>query len=391
MGLFRRRDDAGPESRAITSLAWWGTGADASPLSVGTYTAETALALSAVRACVRFKAAILSQLPFDSYRQRAGGSEVVTPSPLLVARPSGVVARSVWLSQLSASLDLWGNAYGAVVSRDKFGYPTGVEWLNPETVYCHEPVPGGRATYLVSGVEVPAGDIVHLAENVPPGSVKGRAPLERDGLVDLNRKAQEFGRNWFTNGAIPSMVLQVDRDIDEKKSREIKQGWISAMGRRREPAVVGKGITVTPLQVAANESQFLDTIRHVQVDICMSFGLLPEQIGIATTGQNVTYANREQRWSDTLVSTINPRLVLVQEVFTDLLPRPQYVRFNTGALLRSDLKTRYESYAIAREIGLQSQNEQRALEDLPPVDGGDDYSPLRKQATAPTEVPNAQP
>jgi HK97 family phage portal protein len=388
MGLFRRGE---PEQRAITSMSWWGTGAD-TPLST-TYSAELAMSLSAVRACVRFKSAILSQLPFDSYRQRGGGSELVTPSPLLIARPSGVVARTVWLSQLSASLDLWGNAYGAIVARDGAGYPTQVEWLPPDSVQVLEPVMGARPSFIVAGVPRDYGDVLHLAENVPPGSAKGRAPLERDGLVDLNRKAQEFGRNWFNNGAIPSMVLEVDRVIDDKVAAEIKQGWISKVGRHREPAVIGKGIQAKPLAVAANESQFLETIRHVQVDICMSFGLLPESIGIATSGQNVTYANREQRWQDVLVSTINPRLVLVQEILTAIVPRPQYVRFNTAALLRSDVKTRYEAYEIARRIGLESQNEQRAHEDLPPVPGGDDYTPLGKPtAPAPQEVPpNAEP
>lgn len=383
MGLFRSRP---VEQRAITSMQYWGAGVDDTSTH---YSADAAWALSAVRACVRFKAAILSQLPFDSYRQQAGGSTMVTPSPLLVARPSGVVARSVWLQQLSVSLDLWGNAYGAIIQRDGNGYPTQVEWLSPDAITVVETVMGGRPQVLVNGRPVPPEDILHIAENVAPGSVTGRAPLERDGLVDLNRRAQEFGRAWFANGAVPSMVLEVDAVIDEAKANEISDAWMQKVGRRRKPAVIGRGITAKPIQVAANESQFLDTIRHVQVDICMSFGILPESIGLATSGQNVTYANREQRWQDVLVGTINPRLVLIQEILTANLPRPQYVRFNTGALLRSDLKTRYDSYAVARDIGLLSQNETRALEDLPPVAGGDDWTPLKagSPSTAPAPAP----
>jgi len=376
MGLFRRSE---PEQRALTSMQYWGAGLD-NPSST-TYSAELAWSLSAVRGCVRFKSAILSQLPFDSYRSRGAGSEMVTPSPLLIARPSGVVARTVWLSQLSASLDLWGNAYGAVIARDGAGYPTQVEWLPPDSVQCVEAAMGARPRFMVNGVERSYEDVLHFAENVPPGSVKGRAPLERDGLVQLNKAAQDFGRNWFTNGAIPSMVLEVDRVIDEKVAAEIKQGWISKVGRHREPAVIGKGITAKPLAVAANESQFLETIRHVQVDICMSYGLLPEMIGIAVSGTAVTYANREQRWMDTLVSTINPRLVLVQEILTASVPRPQFVRFNTGALLRSDLITRYQSYEIASRVGLLTTEEMRSYEDLgPKPDAGDTAADSRSLA-----------
>ena len=52
-----------------------------------------------------------------------------------------------------------------------------------------------------------------------------------------------------------------------------------------------------------------------------------------------------------------------------LLPRGQYVKFNTGALLRTDLKTRYESYALAL-AGPQpwlTVDEVRELEDREPI------------------------
>ena len=52
------------------------------------------------------------------------------------------------------------------------------------------------------------------------------------------------------------------------------------------------------------------------------------------------------------------------------MPKPQRVRFNTDALLRSDLKTRYEAHAIALSNGFLTVDEVRQLEDMPPM-GGD--------------------
>jgi phage portal protein BeeE len=59
--------------------------------------------------------------------------------------------------------------------------------------------------------------------------------------------------------------------------------------------------------------------------------------------------------------------VLIQEVLTAAVPQPQYVRFNTGALLRSDLQTRYASYATALAAGFLTVDEVRELEDRPPL------------------------
>lgn len=66
--------------------------------------------------------------------------------------------------------------------------------------------------------------------------------------------------------------------------------------------------------------------------------------------------------------------MLIQEVLGAALPRGQFVRINTGALLRSDLKGRYESYKIALDAGFLTLDEVRELEErrpLPPAPPAD--------------------
>ncbi len=47
--------------------------------------------------------------------------------------------------------------------------------------------------------------------------------------------------------------------------------------------------------------------------------------------------------------------------------------FNVAGLLRGDLKSRYDAYAIGRQWGWLSVNEVRALENLNPIEGGEAY------------------
>ncbi len=49
------------------------------------------------------------------------------------------------------------------------------------------------------------------------------------------------------------------------------------------------------------------------------------------------------------------------------MPRGQYARFNRGSLLRTDLKTRYESYEIGLRAGFLTIAEVRELEDREPL------------------------
>lgn len=69
---------------------------------------------------------------------------------------------------------------------------------------------------------------------------------------------------------------------------------------------------------------------------------------------------------------------------SDLLPKPQYVKFNVDAMIRVDAKTRWEIHRVGREIGATNVDEIRTTEDREPLpDGkGQDYTPLAKVGAA---------
>ena len=87
----------------------------------------------------------------------------------------------------------------------------------------------------------------------------------------------------------------------------------------------------------------------------------------ADSGNSLTYANVEQRHLSLLKYAVGPWLVRLETALTDLVPRGAYVKFNAGGLLRTDLKTRYESYEIALRAGFLTVAEVRELEDREPL------------------------
>ena len=360
------------EQRAITGdMGWWGRG-ESGPNDSVRYTGMAAISDAAVIASVGWRAGVFAQLPFKSYRDGAGGMSVLTATqPPLLVRPSATAVPSVWRIQMSISRDIWGYALGVVAARDGAGYPTQVEWIPPWEIEVERNSITGPLEWRVAGQVRSNVDLLHVPSRwVLPGCPQGMAPLEKSGLVELSARARQFGQDWFRNGTVPSLVIYSDEQLTEAQadslSAHVMQKW-----RRRKPAILGAGLKVEAMSVESDKSQMLETIRQVRTDIAGVFGVPPEKVGGTVGGTSLTYSNRDQDNQQALLDSINPDLVVIQDVLTLALPRPQYVIANTGAFLRSDLKTRYEAHSIAIAAGFMTVDEARALENLGPLPKSD--------------------
>jgi HK97 family phage portal protein len=351
------------------------------------YSELEALRISAVVACIGLRAGAFAQLPLKGYRDDRNGYPLLLPSqPMLLADPSDKVTASVWRTQMSISRDLWGFALGRIVAWDAAMYPVKVDWIDPSTV--KPKLENGEVTWLIKGGRpIDQADLLHIPSRwVMPGNPVGISPLAYSGLTDLARKAQDFGRDWFTNGAVPSSLIYSDTPLDQTAAEGIVDTILSRW-QGRKPAVLGAGLRYEKISVPANESQFLETCNKVAADIAISFNLPPSKIGAAISGANVTYANRDQDREEYLVDSINPDLVVIQEALDRHTPRGQYSKFSTGAFMRSDTLTRYNAHKIGIDSGFLTPNEARALEELPPLPGGDELRPLGSGPAAPASPP----
>lgn len=351
--------------------------------------ADTALRLSAVWACIRLIAGVGSTLPLDVYRGTGQGRTEVA-SPLFDA-PYPDVTLPMWLHQMWVSLLTDGNAYALVSSTGGNGWPTSLELIDPGRVSWQ--ANGDRWIARIDGQVVdlfPSGPLWKTSLFTRPGVPYGMSPIEHARYtIGAGLAAERFGGQFFTKGGTPNALLYTEADLTAEQAAAAKSAFVRATSGTREPAVLGSGWRYERVQVSPDEAQFLDAQRFTVEQIARIYGVFPEMVGGAASGSSVTYANREQRAADWLTFGFMPLLVPVESSLSLLVPRPQRVKFNVDALLRSDLKTRYESYEIAARIGdisgtpLLDVNEMRDLEDLSPVDGGDVFD--RKPTAAAPE------
>lgn len=336
-------------------------------------TDDSAMRLSAVWGCVDLIAEIVSTLPIDEYTNTGpGGSPEKQRRPRLLDDPGGDgYGFEVWCRQLMISELLRGNQYGLIQSLDDRGYPNVIQNVHPDRIsYDHR-----RDQWFLDGKSIdryPFGEaqLWHVPAYSVPGTPMGLAPISYAAqTIGLGIATQRFGAQWFGDGAHPTATLTGEQPISEDDAKLLKQRILATMHDNREPLVLGAGYKLEPIQVAPEESQFLETIAANADDVARFFFRRPPGEG----GQ-VTYANVEARSLDMLVYTVNPWLVRLERALTRLRPRGRYVKFNADAIVRPDTKTKAEVDALTLRAGLQTPNERRRIHDLSPLPGGDELN-----------------
>lgn len=345
---------------------------------------EASLQKVAVWACVNLIATLAEVMPLARY-----SGDDKTPLPLLpwLADLGGDGHGTPdWLYQYVYSAMLRGNVVGLVGDRDgRMGSPTQIVLQHPDLVRVRQDLTTGAVEWRVNGQVVPVDEVWHRRAHPVPGQVMGLSPIEMHALtIGTGIAAMRFGAQWFTDGAHPSGVLTSDQRLDGTQAATAKQRFVEAIRGKREPVVLGGGWKFSPIQIAPEESQFLETNQYTGTECCRIFGPGFAQVLGYETGGSLTYSTLEQASLSLLTYAADPWLVRVERALSSLLPATQYVRFNRGSLLRTDLLTRFRAHEIALRNEWETVNEVRDLEDRAPVPWGN--KPVQNKPAAPLPV-----
>lgn len=378
-GLFRARDKP-RDSVSAAPVFYFGTSGTGKSV-----TAQTAIQLSTVYACVRVISETVASLPLGVYEATDDGNLKAGDHPLyhlLHDEPNAEMTSFVFREVMLAHLLLYGNSYSQIIRSGK-NTVVGLYPLLPDHMDVDRDSKGNLTyTYTTSDgktVVIKPQDILHI-----PGlgfdGIIGYSPIALEkNAIGLGIASEEYGSKFFSNGARPSGILTHPNTV--KNPKAVRESWNSAYGgssNSNRVAILEEGMTFTPLSIPNNEAQFLET-RKFQVDeICRIFRVPPHLVGNL---EHATFSNIEHQSIDFAVHTIRPWLVRIEQsmnraLFTDQEKGRFYVQFNIDGLMRGDYKSRMEGYAIARQNGWMSANDIRALENQNPIpkeEGGDAY------------------
>jgi HK97 family phage portal protein len=380
------------EVRSSTPLSWTQLLAAMVSGDKTVVTADSAMRHDAVWACVRLIAGTMSTFPLDVFAVRDGDRVEVRSG--LLENPSGYVDGVDWVYQIMESLLLRGNAYGIVTAVSPQMFPTQIDMISADTVSWVDGVPhvDGKPRRLW-----PSGDLWHLPAYVRAGSPVGLSPIAYHAeTIGVGLSAKRFGKQWFDDGAHPTHVIAPERDPGVEGAKDLKQRFMELTRGNREPIVLPQSVKLERIQVAPDESQFLDTQRISVEQVARIFGVAPEMIGAASSGSSITYASLEQRSLGFVTYTLLWWVTKLERSLSRLHPRGQTVRARTAGLLKADLAGRYASYKTAAEIGrltgepLLLVEEMRQFEDLPGLTDEQREAAKQSMPTGPlTATPSA--
>jgi HK97 family phage portal protein len=364
-------------------------------------TLETYTRSAASWACVRVLVSTVKKLPVDVVRYQGDLRKPMSP-PQIVARPSALVSQRAWIAQVMRSFCSSGNVYCDITSTDYAGRPTTMETIDPGRVTWS--VVGGVWTVRVDGKHRdlwPNGDLWHkpATDFLPPGRPHGLSPIEQAATsIGSAIAAENFGANFFGDGAHPTSILSsTNPNLTADQAQAAKDKLQDVARGNREPIVMGSGWDLKQYQVSPTDSQFLELLRFECEQACRWWGVPPSMVYLAVSGQNITYANATQNDLAFLKHSVDNWLVDIEDAWSELLPAPQMVKFNSSALLRMDEEARWKVHNTRLLNKTTSVNAVKALEDelpfpdpefdKPGIPGGIDKIGKPAPIAPPTEDP----
>ncbi len=345
--------------------------------------------IAVAHACIAIVSQNLAAMPLNLYRRSEnGGRERATDHPLYSAlhdMPNATMTAFEVREALIASLMVAGNAFARLDWNGR-GQVTGLHPLDPGKVGV-EKLESGRLRYRVStnsGVRVYLQEeILHLRYRLGRDGVMGLSPVQiaREtfnlALTQQETAGKQASKSFLPEGALifPNKISMEQRDnVLEKMERKVNSDLAT-----RGILVLDGGTDWKSFSFSSKDAEFLDSRKLTNLDICRIWGVPPTVAGIT---DNATYSNSDQESRALVVRCLAPMAKRIEQAMNAALLTTEsrktlFIEHDLAGLLRGDMKARYDAYAVGRYGGWLNVNEIRGWENMPKIDGGDEFlSPL---------------
>lgn len=345
-------------------------------------TPDTAMRVAAVFACVRIRCGVVANMPLHIKRRvddKRREDAVDHPAwRIMRRRPNRWQTPAQFKRMMQAHLILRGNAYALKVR--SLGGVSEVIPLHPDRVECDQKDDLSIVyTYTRKDgrrIALAQSEVFHLVGLTLDGVHGVSAIKYARETIGLSLSMEEHGAITFKNGARPSVVLKHPERLGKEGMDNLRASLddYRAGGESEGKALIlEEGMEVVPLTMTAEDAQWIESRKFSRSDIAMFLGVPPHMIG--DTEKNTSWGTGIESQTQGFVTfTAEDDLTIWEETINrDLIGDDDdvYARFNRAALVRGDIKARWEAYTKALQWGVYSPNEVRALEDMNPREDGE--------------------
>ena len=199
--------------------------------------------------------------------------------------------------------------------------------------------------------------------------------------IGLGMSMETFGSLYFGNGTHPSAVVTHPNQLKDPKSfRDAISSVYAGLGNAQKIMLLEDGMKIEKVGIPPEDSQFLESRQFQIPEIARWFNLPPHKLKDLTRS---SFNNIESEQRSFYADTLLPWLVRLEQNYQMQLLTPSdrslsgygrlYFKHNADGILRPDTAGRADFYAKMFNIGAFSLNEIRDLEEMDPIEGGDEH------------------
>jgi len=184
-----------------------------------------------------------------------------------------------------------------------------------------------------------------------------------------SRAVQEYSSSYFKNDASPGGILSTPAALSSAAVKNLSSAWHGAhtgAGKHHRVAILDNDLKWQSVGISPQESQLIETQKFSVVEIARVFRV---PLNLVMDYERSTYSNVTEQNRSFLTHTLQPWLTRIeQSMMKSLLTESEkekfFIEHLTQGFLRSDTKTRFESYKIAIDGGFLTIDEVRQLENM---------------------------
>jgi HK97 family phage portal protein len=163
--------------------------------------------------------------------------------------------------------------------------------------------------------------------------------------------------------------------LSEQAHQNLKKSLTEAysgLGKSHRLMILEEGMKFSQIGIPPEDAQFIDTRRFQNEEIARIFRVPPHMLADL---QKATFSNIEHQSIEFVMHTMVPWLkrweqAIKRDLFLPSERSVYFPEFNVDGLLRGDIKSRYEAYAVGRQNGWLSADDIRELENMNPLPDG---------------------
>lgn len=369
--------------------------------NVPAVTIDNALKVPAVTAAVSFLSRSLAALPLHAYKDSNDGAKRIDGKlgVLVHENPNPEMDR----------FRCWRYFWQQVFTGGR-----GLAWIerngtNPEAIWPMDPKNvtisrrNGRLFYEFEGKSYNSGDVIDVCFMPKADMVGHYGPITlAEKAIQLALAMNDYACGFFAGGGVPPLALigpmPAGKEAMQRAMNDVHRAIDAAKESAKPLFPMPPGHDLKAIGFDPEKGQMTDARSFQVIEIARAFQIPPVFLQDLSSG---TYSNTEQQdlflvkhligqWAQALEGEMNLKLFGREN-------NRRYVEHNLDGLMRGDFVSRMSGMASAIQNGVLTPNEGRALDNRPPLPGGDDLMiqgatvPLGSQPRAGDTPPPAEP